>query len=67
MSIVGKTVEYSVSKESGKCLVKGLVLDKVEHLKEKETSSHTVTGYLVENSLTKETFPIACWRIKKVF
>lgn len=67
MSLIDKRVQYTISKEGTPKLFNGIVKDKIENLKEKESSTHTVTGYLIENCESLEVFPIASWRIKRIY
>jgi hypothetical protein len=62
MSLIGKTITYSINKETS---TEGVVLDKLI-MREKQEDNFSITGYLVENTSTSKIEPIANWRVKKI-
>jgi hypothetical protein len=62
MSLIGKRVEFSHSKDT---LLSGVVLSKIE-MKESTTQPGVVTGFIVKDDNTDELFHLQYWRLKRM-
>jgi hypothetical protein len=62
MSLIGKRVEFSHSKDT---LLSGVVLSKIE-MKESSTQDGIVTGFIVKDDNTDELYHLQYWRLKRM-